>query len=181
MKLIGLCGLDGAGKDTVADILCSEHNFTKVGIADPLKRFAGEVLGFSRDVLWGPSEFRKPVRPALKALGEGSREASPSGLITYALAVAHSIQSGGHFYVPEFGLVQTPCSAKHVVIKDCRRLKEITAVKQDGGEIWAVTGESSEMPGDIHIINCDRVIENISSLERLRWEVNRASERSHAH
>jgi hypothetical protein len=52
-----MCSL-GTGKDTVADILAESFNFQKMGLADPLKRFCRDVYGFTREQLWGPSEFR---------------------------------------------------------------------------------------------------------------------------
>jgi len=56
--ILGLSGLAGSGKDTVADILVSKHGFVKVALADPLKRICKEVYDFSDEQLWGPSEMR---------------------------------------------------------------------------------------------------------------------------
>ena len=35
--IIGICGLIGSGKGTVADILVENHNFEKLSFADKLK------------------------------------------------------------------------------------------------------------------------------------------------
>jgi len=51
-------GSAGAGKSTVADRLVARHKFVAVGLADVMKRFVQEVLGFSDEQLWGPSEKR---------------------------------------------------------------------------------------------------------------------------
>lgn len=56
--IIGITGLAGAGKDTVADLLVKGHGFVKVSLADPMKRFCKEVFGFTVEQLWGPSELR---------------------------------------------------------------------------------------------------------------------------
>jgi len=37
MRLIGLTGPAGSGKDTVADLLCSQHGFVQIAFADPLR------------------------------------------------------------------------------------------------------------------------------------------------
>lgn len=58
MKLIGVTGQAGSGKDTVADRLVEEHGYVKIALADPLKRLGMHVFGFSEQQLWGPSEFR---------------------------------------------------------------------------------------------------------------------------
>jgi hypothetical protein len=58
MKLVGICGKAGAGKDTLADFLVQNHGFVKVSFADPLKRICREVYEFSDHQLWGPSAMR---------------------------------------------------------------------------------------------------------------------------
>lgn len=56
--IVGLAGLAGSGKDTVADFLVKNHGFTKVAFADPLKRICRDVYDFSKEQLWGPSSKR---------------------------------------------------------------------------------------------------------------------------
>jgi len=58
LMIIGLCGVAGSGKDTVADFLVKNHGFVKVAFADPLKRICKDVFDFSDEQLWGPSEKR---------------------------------------------------------------------------------------------------------------------------
>jgi hypothetical protein len=58
MKLIGVCGQLGSGKDTVADRLADGHRLMRIALADPIKRFGKHVFGFTDKQLWGPSEFR---------------------------------------------------------------------------------------------------------------------------
>lgn len=58
MNIIGITGQAGAGKDTAADRLVSDHGFVKVSLADPLKRYCREVYDFTEDQLWGPSSSR---------------------------------------------------------------------------------------------------------------------------
>ena len=53
MKLIGLSGLIGSGKRTVADILEKNHNFTKVSFADSVKDSVAVVFGWPRNLLDG--------------------------------------------------------------------------------------------------------------------------------
>jgi hypothetical protein len=58
MSLIGIAGLAGSGKDTVADILVRDHGFAKVALADPIKRAVKELFAFTVEQLWGPSSAR---------------------------------------------------------------------------------------------------------------------------
>ena len=43
--IIGICGLIGSGKGTVADILVNTHKFTKISFADKLKDGVASVFG----------------------------------------------------------------------------------------------------------------------------------------
>lgn len=61
--VILLAGAAGVGKDTVGQFLADKYNAVTIGQADPLKRFAKQVFGFSDEQLWGPSEFRNALAP----------------------------------------------------------------------------------------------------------------------
>lgn len=58
MKIVGLTGVAGSGKDTAAELLVRDHGFVRVALADGMKRICAEVFGFTNDQLWGPSEKR---------------------------------------------------------------------------------------------------------------------------
>ena len=62
-NLIVLSGEAGAGKDSVADILVSEHSYEKFSLSTEMKVFCGRVFGFSDDQLYGPSNFRNAPDP----------------------------------------------------------------------------------------------------------------------
>ena len=51
--IIGICGLIGSGKGTVADILVEEHKFTKISFADKLKDAVSVLFDWDRDMLEG--------------------------------------------------------------------------------------------------------------------------------
>ena len=63
MNIIGIAGKAGAGKDTVANILVEKFGYAKVSFADPLKRVALDLWGFTEEQLWGPSEKRNEPDP----------------------------------------------------------------------------------------------------------------------
>lgn len=61
--IIGIAGRAGSGKDTVANFIAKNFNGVVVAQADPMKKFCGDVFGFTEQQLWGPSEFRNaPVK-----------------------------------------------------------------------------------------------------------------------
>lgn len=56
-----LTGAAGSGKDTVASFLVKNHEAVAIAQADPMKRLAKIIFGFTDDQLWGPSESRNAV------------------------------------------------------------------------------------------------------------------------
>jgi len=60
IKVVGFCGLIGAGKDTAADYLCNYHGFRRDSFASSLKDAVAYVFGWDRILLEGrTSEARK--------------------------------------------------------------------------------------------------------------------------
>ncbi len=54
--IIGLSGIQGAGKDTVGEILVNEYGFVKLSFASALKDAVSALFGWSRDLLEGATE-----------------------------------------------------------------------------------------------------------------------------
>ena len=124
MNIIGISGLAGSGKDTVADMLLKHKGVIKVSLADPIKRFAAEMWGFSKEQLFGPSQFRNAPDPryetspgnfltprkVLQHLGtEGGRAIDYDVWIRYALDVSSTLLNAKPrewCYSPENGLQQ---------------------------------------------------------------------------
>lgn len=62
-KLIVLSGEAGAGKDSVADFLAEKHGWVKFSLSAPMKRFCGDMFGFTDEQLYGPSSARNAPDP----------------------------------------------------------------------------------------------------------------------
>ena len=60
--LIGLVGLIGSGKDTVAERLVSHHGFVRDSFAQSLKDATASIFGWDREMLEGNTESRVLVR-----------------------------------------------------------------------------------------------------------------------
>ena len=60
--IIGICGLIGSGKGTVADILVEEHNYEKLSFADKLKDGVSSVFGWDRQMLEGDTDASRKWR-----------------------------------------------------------------------------------------------------------------------
>jgi hypothetical protein len=167
VRIIGLSGRAGAGKDTVADILVRERGYTKIALADPLKRacrkfFAGRMTA---EHLWGPSEKRnEPIpelggltaRKALQTLGtEWGRACYPDVWVDLCLATITDLQSlwencGWFPYYAQYGILREDryiCEIRPnplFVISDVRFLNELEAIRAAGGEVWRVIRGSED-------------------------------------
>lgn len=60
--IIGICGLIGSGKDTVAEYLIDNHNFVKISFADKLKDAVAVMFDWDRQMLEGKTEQAREWR-----------------------------------------------------------------------------------------------------------------------
>lgn len=51
MKLFGIAGRKGHGKDTIADVIGSEFTVVRRAFADPMRRAVGEIFGLSHELM----------------------------------------------------------------------------------------------------------------------------------
>jgi len=58
MTALGICGLAGSGKDTVASYISKDYGYVHIALADPLKRFVRQVWNYTDKQMWGASDFR---------------------------------------------------------------------------------------------------------------------------
>lgn len=62
MKIIGMCGLKGSGKDTAANILVQHFKYTKLSFAHVLKNITSELFGWKRELLEGDTDESRIFR-----------------------------------------------------------------------------------------------------------------------
>ena len=60
--IIGICGLIGSGKDTIADYLIKRHNFQKLSFADKLKDSVATMFDWDRNLLDGKTDQSRKRR-----------------------------------------------------------------------------------------------------------------------
>jgi hypothetical protein len=173
MNIIGISGLAGSGKDTIADYLYFKHVYQKVSLADVMKRFVMEVWGVDKECLWGPSHLRGAtlpvkipgtdetltVRKILQHLGtEGGRAIDNDVWARYAMRVAKTLilphpltGRRDYVYTPEYGLKQlhpdAQCGYAGVTIPDCRFVNEIKLIREEGGILLRVKRPGSGLDG----------------------------------
>jgi hypothetical protein len=138
--IIGVCGLIGAGKDTIADYLVNIHQFRRESFANTLKDAVAAVFGWDRELLEGRTrhsrEWREQVDPwwaerlAMPTL-------TPRCVLQYwgTEVVRKGFHDDTWIASLENKLRKT---TDDVVISDCRFPNEIAAIKQAGGMVIRV-------------------------------------------
>jgi hypothetical protein len=168
--IIGISGLAGAGKDTVADFLVKHQQCVKVSFADPMKRAVRDWFGWDVERLWGPSEKRNEpdpqynglsARKALQFLGtEIGRELYPNIWVDYALRQAKFIlEEPGGCYEPRVGAARATKISDEgefideservagVIFPDCRFRNEIDGIKAAGGKLIRIYRPQAGLEG----------------------------------
>lgn len=62
MILVGITGKARSGKDTIAKHLWTQHEFTRIALADPMKRAAQQMFGLTDAQTWS-DELKEVVIP----------------------------------------------------------------------------------------------------------------------
>ena len=167
MKIIGIVGLAGSGKDSIANFL-KEFDFQRASFADPLKEFCQTALGFTNEQLWGPSKRRsEPHLSGQKVWvcsqcswygqprNDRPRDECPCCSCTtreQPLTARIALQTLG----TEWGRALYPniwveCLMRYIagkgysraVIPDCRFENEAAIIRREGGYVWRVVREGA--------------------------------------
>ena len=154
----GVC-TQGAGKDTVADMLVTTHGFSKMAFADAIKRIAQDVFDLTDIQVWGESQYRSltdarygvSTRDILWDLGDAGRKSCEDIWVQKAVGIAKRLLRGGCTYTGKYGLIEPPEQYRKdpdyvpappptgVVFTDVRYWNELACLKKLGAKIIMVT------------------------------------------
>ena len=138
--IIGICGLIGSGKDTIADYLQNIHQFRRESFAHTLKDAVAAVFGWDRELLEGRTrdsrEWREQVDPWWTA--RLNIPVTPRLVLqVWGTEVAHKSYHDDIWIAS----LENKLRKTHddIVISDCRFPNEILAIKRVGGVVIRVT------------------------------------------
>jgi len=189
--IIGICGLIGSGKGTVADHLIDQHNFKKISFADKLKDAVAEMFDWPRHMLEGVTPQSRDWRERPDAFWSNELDS----LITprYVLQVFGTECMRQGFYdgiwvsLVKKKIQENPTT--NWVIPDTRFPNEVDMIKSVGGQVWCIQrGENPQWfddyklngtePKEIHASEWawansafDLVIENNASMSELHQKI----------
>ena len=138
--IIGVCGLIGSGKDTVADYLVNFYEFRRESFASTLKDAVSAVFGWDRTMLEGRTkearEWRECVDPWwAKRLGMPTL--TPRWVLQYW--GTEVCRRGFHDDIWIASLENKLRNSRdNIVVSDCRFPNEIASIRRAGGKIICV-------------------------------------------
>jgi len=190
--IIGICGLIGSGKGTVADILEQKHGFMKMSFADSLKDAVAAVFGWPRNLLEGDTVESRAWREEIDpwwASRLGIPNLTPRWVLQYW--GTEVLRKGFHDDIWVASIEhKLRDQSRHYVIPDTRFPNEIQMIKRNSGKVWCIKrGSDPEwfqnyqtngaMPEGIHasewawaLSEFDDIIYNDGTVEQLYGVVN---------
>lgn len=139
-KIIGICGLIGSGKGTVADILVDYHDFKKISFADKVKDGASAIFGWDRALLEGDTDRSRIWREKEDEFWTNETGSSVTPRLVLQLLGTDCMRYG--FYdgiwvsLVKKHMIENP--HHNYVIPDVRFPNEMKMIRELGGEVWQV-------------------------------------------
>lgn len=135
--IIGICGFQGSGKDTVADYLCNTHGFRRISFAGTLKDAVSAIFGWDRELLEGRTKESREWREQVDGWWADKLDMphlTPRWVLQYwGTEVARkAFHDNIWIHSVEHRLMS---SHDNIVISDVRFPNEISSIKQAGGMV----------------------------------------------
>ena len=189
--IIGICGLIGSGKGTVADTLVQDYGYTKISFADKLKDGVAEVFGWNRQMLEGDTDESRKWREQQDSFWSKETGTDITPRLVIQLFGTDCMRNGFYDGIWVSLVKQKLQQNPHInfVIPDVRFENEATMIQGLGGKIWRVRRGPDPVwfrmyvdigaePQDVHKsewawanVSFDKVIDNNGTLLELRSRV----------
>lgn len=170
IKLIGITGKARSGKDTIAKMLWTHHDFVRIAFADPLKRAAQTIFGLTEDQTWN-DELKEVVIPRWNL--------TPRQIFQRLGTESIRDVFGSHVWTERWLLsYEQVMNTDSVVIPDVRFENEAKMIRELGGIIIQVrrgdglSGAEGTHASETGDIEADFTIDNNGTLETLLEDLN---------
>ena len=182
--LIGLVGLIGSGKDTVANRMVTHHGFVRDSFAKSLKDAVSNIFGWDRKLLEGNTKESRLWREKTDKFWSEkfNKEITPREILQY---FGTEVCRGNMLDTIWVDSCMARYKGQSTVISDTRFVNEIKTIKKNGGKIILI--KRGELPSkqemkskgihqsewDWFDESFDYVIENNGTLEDLNDNVDK--------
>jgi len=168
--IIGISGLIGSGKDTVADYLVNVHEFRRESFAGTLKDAVAAVFGWDRTLLEGRTKASREWREQVDtwwATRLNMPHLTPRWVLQYW--GTEVMRRGFHDDIWIASIENKIRNLQdNVVISDCRFPNEIAAIKAAGGLVIRTTrGPDPEWFPAAEVVN-------VGPTQNLSWASNKS-------
>lgn len=182
MRIIGICGFIGSGKDSIADILIKDRGFIKLSFAAALKDAVSKIFDWDRDMLEGATKESREWREKVDEWWS-QRLNIPSLTPRWVLQHWGTNILRDKFHQDiwlaslERKIINLPGETS-IVITDCRFPNEIALLKKLGAKMVQINRPMVIKSSSTHSsenswleTEFDVIINNNSTLDNLREEV----------
>ena len=139
--IIGICGLIGSGKDTVASHLINNHNFVKISFADKLKDAVASMFDWDRNMLEGQTAESRNWRekPDEFWTNEIGKDITPRLVLQRfgTECMRQGLYDGIWVSMAKKKILDNPNT--NWIIPDVRFPNEVKMIKEIYGSVWRVT------------------------------------------
>jgi hypothetical protein len=149
MKVIGLSGANGSGKDTVAQHLIDAYGFKKFAFAKTVKDIAAIAFGWNRDLLEGSTPESRIWREQIDPVWDITPRSALQKIGTDMFRA--KIRDDFWLKKTQLEIQNADCP---IVITDCRFEHEFEFIKSMGGQVFYVQRTSAESHIPDHIKVC---------------------------
>lgn len=195
--IIGVCGFQSSGKDTIADYLIREHNFIRLSFASVLKDIIAIIFDWPRDKLEGLTKEDRLWREQIDPWWSKTLKI-PHLTPRYIMQYIGTDLFKKHFHTDIWvKIIENKINnlynnnKQNIIISDCRFENEINMIIQLGGKIiqvhreppsWFYKYRQGEYPEEVEFIHksekdwirCHRDydIENDDTIDKLFEKVS---------
>ena len=136
--IIGITGLIGSGKDTIASHLVEKYNYERYSWAIPLKDITAQLFGWDRDMLEGTTQSQRLEREIADEWWSSKLNKNWSPRYALQFIGTEVMRNALHPDIWILAGMKRIAGKTNVVIPDTRFPNEIKAIKEMGGVIWNV-------------------------------------------